>query len=310
MRPIENVDLRKVNVPEVTTDGKVKVVREKEDGEIEILDNRTDFLPVVNEERKEAISINTGQYKLYPNEEFVDVVKAVTGEQFEGYINKSWNRLDIYYWPEEYRIDVEPSQGDIIKMGLRFTNSYDGSTALRTQFVGHRLVCKNGISAKGLISGVSTTHTTDSLDGEEFQEIVEQLYADTDFELLRNIFEDAKDQRIDDPVEWIEALAWNNNLPDSIKSAIQTELVKNNVDSISRYNLWNMFTEKLTHGHGNTHKNAHTYSESYLQRCHKKINEILTVSEGLIQDTMDDIRELEEVQERYNEMDIEVVAEP
>lgn len=311
MRPIEDVDLSRMEIPEVSTDGHVKVVREADDGDVEILDNRTGFKPVINEDTGEVIAIHSERYGLYKNEDFVDVVKGVTGEQFEGYVQKSWNRLDIYYYPEEYRIDVDPEVGDTIRLGLRFSNSYDGSTALRTQFVGYRLQCKNGMSAKGLISDVSTKHTNKSISAEEFADIVEQMFSDTNFELLKEIFQDAKTQTIENPIEWIEALSWNNNMPNALKNAVQEELIRKDVKSISRYELWNTFTQKLTHGFGGDNpKDAHTYSETYLQRCHNKINDILTVSDLQIEETMNEIRELEEVRDRYNDLEIEVVAEP
>lgn len=310
MRPIENIDLTQADIPEVSTEGTVMIVREHPDNpnDIEILDKRIDFKPIINERDKQAIAIHSERYKLYPNKEFIEVVKSVTGEQFEGYISESWNRLDVYFYPKDLTIDVNPQVGDTIRLGLRFTNSYDGTTALRIQFIGMRLICMNGMTTKGLISQLSTRHTTKSLDSEKFGEIVSQLF-DTDLTLLKNILQDAQHQIVSNPIEWVEALAWKNGLPNSIKVAVQEHLIRKEIDSLTRYDLWNIFTEKITHGWGKVEQPSRQYSESYLSQTHQKINDILTVSEDVIQKTISSIRELEEVQETYKDL-IKVVAEP
>lgn len=312
MRPIEQVDLGNMEIPEVSTDGNVMVCRELDNGEIEILSNRVDFTAVINEDINETIAIHGKQYKLYSNEEFIQVVKAVTGDRFEGYINNEWNRLDVYYYPRELNINVNGDNNeDTIRIGLRFTNSYDGSSCLRTEFIGQRLVCSNGLILKGLIAGVSTKHTMNSLDPEGFSQTVEEIFAETDLSLLKDIFEQSKEDKITDPIAWVEALAFKTNLPKGLKLSVQEQLLKDKVTEISRYALWNMFTKRITHGYGtgDNIKDNNSYSESYLQRVHSKVNDILTISETQIQEIISELERAEELHDRAEQLVPTVIAE-
>lgn len=313
MRPIREVDLTNMEIPEVSTDGNVMVCREKDNGEIEILSNRVDFTAVINESNKETIAIHGKQYQLYSNEEFVQVVKAVTGDRFEGYVNNEWNRLDVYYYPRDLNINVNGDNNeDTIRIGLRFTNSYDGSSCLRTEFIGQRLVCSNGLILKGLIAGVSTKHTMNSLDPEGFRQTVEEIFAETDLGLLKDIFENSKEDMITNPIAWVEALAFKTNMPKGLKLSVQEQLLKDKTIEISRYALWNMFTKRITHGYGtgNHIKDNNSYSESYLQRVHGKVNDILTVSEHEIQDIIAQLERAEELHENAEQLIPTVMAEP
>lgn len=313
MRPIEDIDLERIDIPKVSTDAHVFVARKDSGGKLDVLDDRVEErTPVINEDMNRVIAIHGSQYKLFSNRDFMKVVRSITGEQFKGYVNSEERRLDVYYYPEDYTVDINNAEeGDRLRLGFRFTNSYDGSSAVRVRMIGQRLKCKNGIIVPESIGEVSTRHTKNSIEADDLKDIVGNMY-DSDLEMLTEIMHDAKRTYIDDPIKWIQAFSFKENLPANLKNSILERVIKNNNESISRYRLWNMFTRAITHGYNSKGTNdAVGLSETYLERLHKKANKIFTVREDEIQDTIDMLTEKEMIDDNMQELkeNISVVAE-
>lgn len=318
MRPLQNVNLADREFDRVSTDANVLVVRKEDDGSYRAFDDPKDKTAIINESTGKVLDIHGKDYKLLENSKFKEIVQAVTGNTFKGYINEEPSRVDVYYYPDKNGIEqnsIEVEEGDTIRLGLRFSNSYDGSTALRVQFVATRLVCDNGMTTQGLLDSTSTRHTINALDPEEFKDIVYEKYKEADFDLLENILREAKEVYVDNPVEWIEAWGLIENVPKALIKHLQLEVLKNKLDKVSRYKLYNMGTRAVTHGYvktqsGDIMSNASTYSESYLQRIHHKINSILTISDHEIDEMVSKLREKEELSEKAEQLKMEMVAEP
>jgi len=318
MRAVEEVDLRTMNIDEVSTDAKLITFREEADGSYRLFEDEIDRTPVVNETLGQVLDIHGKDYKLLPNSKFLEIVKGVTGDVFSGYVNRESKRIDVYYFPDDENgidpVEHEFVSGDPIRFGLRFSNSYDGSSALRVQFIGQRLVCANGMSTENLLDKASTRHSTQSLQPDKFAELVQEKFADTDFGLLRDIMHDAHKTMIVEPLEWLEGFALISGIPDALKKHVQIRLLKESPDEVSRYALYQMFTKAVTHGYVRTEKGmrggADEYSESYLQRLHKQINEVLLVPEETVRKKVGQIKQAEEMEELANKLKAEIVAEP
>lgn len=316
MRPRENITLSNMNIHEVSTNAKAMVVRQHEDGSIQILDDDKDRTPVIDETTGEVLAIHGEQYKLLPNSKFIEIVKGVTGDEFKGYVNSERTRLDVYYYPDDFRVNVAPDgQEDYINIGIRFSNSYDGSSALRTEFVGIRMACSNGMILKDIFDEVSTRHTVQAITPEEFAELINQKFGNTDLNLLKSIMQEAQETTLvfDDIslLEWVEGFSMIEGLPEALKKHIQLEILKKDTEDMTRYDLYNMLTRAVTHGYvkgkdGMISSDATTYSESYLQRMHRKINQVLFVTEHDIKNKVTQLRQADEIQEQREKLEAQI----
>lgn len=303
MRPqMEEIDLDQIAFDEVVTveeDPSLKhLLVEKEtdeNGETVLKDGSPvirrkiagtgDLTPVVNKSRGKLVAMNGRNYKLLKNERFVELIRGVTGDTFRGTVKRDLKRMAVYYFPESQLGDngelgqksVHVNGDDEISLGLRFVNSYDASSSLKADFVGIRMICMNGITAKNLIDSKSMKHSKYKLNEENFKEYVETMYENAPLQELKTIFEEAKEDRIptDVAIEWLVGFSEKYGLTNILLKWLLQE-VDYDMAEVSKYELWNMVTRTLTHGH---HKSSEghlaKWNESTLEQKHEKANRVL-----------------------------------
>jgi hypothetical protein len=123
-----------------------------------------------------------------------------------------------------FRIDIEldlasynmGSKGinDLVSMGIRVYNSYDGSQKFMFQVGLYRLVCLNGMTTLVEDLSIKKSHTTQVLDGVDISESLDLLDAHKEgFDEMVQVYHDLKDFRLKDPEVRLENVAENTGFP-------------------------------------------------------------------------------------------------
>ena len=131
-------------------------------------------------EEWKPITVTSSNYQLIPNREALDVVEQVLSQTGIAFTRKAalWNGVRVVaHW-----ISVEKS-GDIIgadsgphpvHIGVRLTNSYDGSSQMVLEVFGVNFTCMNQFVASNVVESFKLRHTGGS-DGLSVGEALNQL---------------------------------------------------------------------------------------------------------------------------------------
>lgn len=103
---------------------------------------------IYNEETHDSYAIVSGRYQLIPHATVIEIARDILGKNANyerSILEKKGARLCIYF--SLWRFDASGGEeGDIVEMGIRIMNSYDGLSSLSVELAGERLVCKNGMT--------------------------------------------------------------------------------------------------------------------------------------------------------------------
>ena len=121
-------------------------------GEIEIDEMKIRFPDeryiIFNELTGESYAIVSGKYCLIPHSFVLEIARTMLRDITKDEIIKvEKNGAYMFTYYPLWKFDVnQASKGDIVEMGIRLINSYDGMKALTVEIAGLRLSCKNGIT--------------------------------------------------------------------------------------------------------------------------------------------------------------------
>ena len=118
---------------------------------------------VVNVETNQVIGVVSPRYKLIHNTELLNVIRPVLEElkiNSEPSINMTCGGAVTFFKFLGDKISEEVKKGDIVRFGVEFFNSYDGSMPVGFHIIAERLVCTNGLVAPKSITEISIRHTS------------------------------------------------------------------------------------------------------------------------------------------------------
>jgi hypothetical protein len=135
-----------------------------------------------------------------------------------------------------FRIDMELDLGhynmgskrvnDILSMGIRMYNSYDGSQKFMFMVGLYRLVCSNGMTS--IVENVSLrkSHTSVILDGDDISESITLLENNQEgFEEMVQVYHDLKDFKLGNPKIRLEEVAENTSFPMSLLEGAEERMI-------------------------------------------------------------------------------------
>ncbi len=225
-----------------------------------------DKVAVVDRDTREVLGIHEDGYSLIKHKDVLDsFMRVVDTDIVTGKLHFGNNRtMHLYYYPPQERYAGEVEAGDIVRFGMRISNSYDGSTALRGQLIAIRLICMNGMLAHEFIKGSYHRHTRISGDLNKFEGEIKKML-DFDPQAVMAIINDSRNNIIE-PLEALNVLNISQMLKDAVVHALP------DTSDISAWELYSVMTDKVTRLEGE-------YSEKYLEKIHKEANKLLKEKE-------------------------------
>jgi len=270
MRRPRNIDLRQIekDMPEFGTVQNIEVSKRRKGRQINY---SNDLMATVDEDEQETLGVFNKNYNMIPHQEVLEKVREVIGrDTIQGNL---WNRslpdrLYLYYYPDEWEAETGGQTGDVVKFGLRVTNSMDGNNSLGAHLVAFRLVCANGMFVQDLVEGSYHKHTTEG-SVEMFESELESII-ETGFDEALEKYKRARRFKAK-PKVVLERL----NIPESLEEKVVGSLEERE----SLFDIYNATTEKITHGFiedadGNL-KDSDNYAESTLERRQREAAKIL-----------------------------------
>jgi len=217
-------------------------------------------IAVVDKEEKRVLGFHNEQnYSLIRHQKVVKALRDLTENKLiSGNYHFSKDRnLFLYYYPQgkEYMVEIN---GQTFKVGVRITNSYDGTRALKAELVAMEMTSGMGMYTKGLIGRSYHRHTRHSGDMEKFKVELEDLL-DFDEDELRELVKKAQ-QTYMDRDDTLEAI----RIPEKL-----VDLVKQEADDgyISAWELYQTLARKIT-------VVEDEYEEATLEQLHREANKI------------------------------------
>jgi len=218
-------------------------------------------------------------YHLVDHREMLATISDYFGEVVNGnyWMKDDCSRLYVYIYPEEMKQLIEhPETGekDWIDFGIRFANSYDGSSALKLSTIAYRKVCENGMWAQTFKDRGYQRHTKNSSIS-EFRDSIESVL-EAEHEDILMTYQESMTEKVPKVDVFLEEV-WKN------KHQALKEYIFRNVESREGVSKWEVYckgTEALTHGFRTVHgqkKTAERYAEETLKNLHKDVNRILKV---------------------------------
>ena len=117
---------------------------------------------IYRDDIKETLGIVSNEYVLIPHSDVAKTTEACLDAKFgAGNYEKHYDvigdgiRAYMYY---KFKNDIVVKKGDSVENGVRIVNSLNGSTRIRGEFYGMRLVCTNGLTIPGWEIGVARKH--------------------------------------------------------------------------------------------------------------------------------------------------------
>ncbi len=224
---------------------------------------------------------NEDNYSLIQHVKVVSTVSsfACTKEILGNYKFNRHRDLFLYYFPEP-REDyvVEFDSGETFRIGVRITNSYSGSYALKARLVAYDLENKVGMQLKGLVSKSYHRHTKHSGQIKKFKkELADLLEFDEDDFI--ELIQESKRKYLDRD-EALEAI----RIPDKLR-----DLVREEADEgfISAWDIYSNLARQIT-------VQQEEYEEATLEQMHREANKILKAKVEEIDVKVDEVEEEEE----------------
>ena len=202
-------------------------------------------IEILNDKGKwECINIHSSEYNLVPNAEADMVVRDILEES-----GLSWTRVkEVWtgrYWARLFRSDTrfdDTEVGEVLSLGLRVENSYDGSCQFRLVLMAYVLSCSNGLVIPKHFSSYRMRHLTSN----EFDISEAILEIQHGFEQVRDLIPSINRlSGIPLSVELLSRVARDTDLPDRDWGHITRKLG----DAHSAWDLMQAITHQLSH-HG------------------------------------------------------------
>lgn len=214
---------------------------------------------IYNVTDEQTAAVVTKKYQLVQHAEFfkpaLKAVKAL-GIQVE-YVRvmDSRERVDMELIPES----TENMRGQEIALGLRLSNSIDGSIAARVQAYGLRVICINGMIGRTLFGGKSMIHVGRNVNVEGLADDIEEILPMA-VNNLNTIIREGMDTEVIHAETVLEEAGFGGDYQDEI-----TEEFAGN----TRWELYCEATRIVDHDHEDV-------KESTREDLHRKANAILT----------------------------------
>lgn len=225
-------------------------------------------------------SIKPNRYQIVQHkdvfEAFIDAATTLNlkckGELLN-YNNKAYLKV---LFPE---LDLIPDDATGINKGLRLVNSYDGTTAIRGEIWGMRLICSNGMKIPGFEGIVSKAHVGEINLNKLMGKFIKNAILKS--EALSTLINKAMGESF----EWELAVTLFENMTKAKKHKnILLELLKKELYSkgrLSRWDIYNIITNYATHGNGellskSVEENFHNQAKQLLVTPTTRIRERLT----------------------------------
>ena len=202
---------------------------------IEILNNNGEW---------ECINVHSSSYNLIPNTLAAETTRQILDES-----SLSWEQTsEIWtgrYWARLYKSDMTvevPKIRDILCLGLRVENSYDGSCQFRFVLMAFVLSCSNGLVSPTNFTSYKLRHSN----GNHFvtDEAVSVIRSGLD-ELMAVVPVVERLNDIPLSIELLSQVSRETGLPNGMLGLITKELKEAN----TAWDLFQAFTHHLTH-HG------------------------------------------------------------
>jgi len=233
---LDSAELRDVYVQVPSTDGKIHVAKTKR------------FKAIYNIDRNRVEAIMSDKYTLVQHRDaffpLLQAVQTIPAEIF-GFVTDEGGKvyIDVLFDSEEYKI--EPEDGKPINIGLRASNTYDGTGAFIVRAFGYRSYCDNGMvfGKKTIASAYQIHRGAVSLD--VFRSILEEL------KKFVPMLKETINSAIQDSIEFaqvsevLKALDIGKRTRINILSRTLTKTDKDG--KISRWELYNTLTDYITH---------------------------------------------------------------
>jgi hypothetical protein len=241
---------------------------------------------VVNERTKELAAVVSDKYDLIQHEEAAEpVIQALQdlGLNVEGHVKtrNQGNRavVEVKFTEDKFSID-----GDSEYMtGLRFTNSYDKSSAVKLRAMHVRLVCSNGMMLGDLVDveSMSVAHVGDNDIVEEVKDWIETLMDAS--EQFKELVLEAQDSYFERVMAY--RVLRNAGLTKTASETIIREKLEGGTETFSRWELYNAVTNYITH-------DKEIESERYYNVCHGRAQKILEESQEQLTKGLEDETDL------------------
>ncbi len=221
-----------------------------------------------NVDENELLGVFEDDYHLIRHEDVMDKVSKHFGDTFQGnyFIGDYCKKLAVYIYPDHMRQLVRNEKEDTeewIDFGMRISNSYDGSSALRVSSVAFREVCSNGMWAETWMDRSWQRHSY-SVQLQELDKTIMKIL-DADFEDIIMTYEEAVEEQVKSTPVLLREL-WGKK-----HKRMQKEIISSVGTESTKWEIYNQATRYITH-HG---EGANSKVESTLERNHKDANEIL-----------------------------------
>jgi len=261
----------------VDTAENVDVIYEREGK----LKTTKDYKGIYNIDRKELAGIVSSKYAIIQHRDVIDSVGAVIdklGMAVHGNIKQYENVLrgEMVFMDQSIPLVKDGEQG--IRLGFRFTNSYDRSTSFRLEMYGFRLICSNGMVLGHVMNNIKeiTLHV-----GQKPYEIINTKIED----FIHNVINSSTELQayvsasIADTIAWksaeqvLDKIMYSKKHAKALKDILMED--NKNMKKLTRWDLYNALTKYTSHN--KLSKSAENWIQIQSQRI------LTTSSEKLIQ---------------------------
>jgi len=212
-----------------------------------------DWVAVVNKKTREVYNIPTSNYELVQHKTVFEIAYNEVASRYP----EEALQVDVTFTRRGARMfgkilieteEAEVKPGDIVRLGIMFTNSYDGSMGIWTGGYFFRLVCSNGLVMPREILKTHTIHMGDSIEERIKARVIEILDS---IEQAVDIMKAAAAKKITwkEAVELVESFDISRSHKERIKRLILKEAgIQPEPDAeLSLWDVYNGFTYEFTH---------------------------------------------------------------
>lgn len=253
--------------------------RDIQTGKLLGLDN--DNIGTANVSKSKLLHVfNSSNYSIVQHGVFLDTIEQTLGKNFRGsyYMRDDNSRLHVYAYPENMKQLIhnkKTGENEWINFGIRMSNSYDGSRALKVSSIGYQEICDNGMWAQTFVPRSYQKHTKNA-NIKQFRQGIENLQ-EAKYDDIIMVYEKATEKIVPSvPVLLQETFG---NRRKSLQQDIQSKLKGKENPTI--WDVYTTATESITHGFREEKgqlKTSDHYTDSTLKGLHKSANKLLTIN--------------------------------
>jgi len=226
-------------------------------------DRETGYKAVVDKTTMDTICVVPMEYQLVQHQH---VLKEVA--KLDNYIIRKMElmengRMIMIEVTEQQPKKIELMPKDFIEVGARITNDYGKNAGLQVQGFGTRLVCSNGLVAPKFGNKIPVQAFGTAEFAEEMQMHIDNAFSIWEDTKMTELFKYANETS----VHVKDILEDHSFLP---KKHME-EVIKNLKDEETLYNIWNAYTQVITHQIAPNTKDLNTIG------LQKRANKLLTI---------------------------------